>query len=165
AAARRADFVALKTNILFDAGGRFFERQLDITAHIGAAPRTSRTPTAAEQIAENAAPEDISECVENVLDAVEISRGSLNTRVTVAIVARTLFGIAEHLVGFRGKFEFLRGLGVVGMTIRVITDGHFAIGRRDLGVRCRPGYPEYFVVVPFGSHRRHGTPSFPSTPC
>ena len=153
----RAGATPLELDRLRDAAGRLFQVQRDLAADIVPAMGAATAAPAAEKIPEDAAAKHVPERFEDVLDVVELRGAAFQARVPVPIVARPLVGIGQHLVGLRGLLEFLRGVLVARIAVRVELDGLLAIRRRNLLRRRGAGDTQYFVIVRFVSHRCHGT--------
>ena len=79
------------------------------------------------------------------VDRIEalIGAESLQSLVTVAIVGGALLRIAQHAIGFGRFLEFLFGVVIVGIAIRMVFHGQLSVGalqgrdRRNRG--RRPG--------------------------
>jgi hypothetical protein len=93
----------------------------------------SSTP-AAEDIPEDSPAEDIAERVENILDVGNAAPASRtgHTRVPIPIVADALATITEHLVRLGRLLKEVDGFVISRMAVRMVPDGEFPIGARDL---------------------------------
>src|SRR5262249_12907401 len=82
--------------------------QLDLELEEQVLPRPRPAPALAEQVAEEAASEDVSEGRHDVLGAPEVvDAGPFHARVTVAVVALALRLVGEDLVRLGGLLESL----------------------------------------------------------
>ena len=80
---------------------------------------------------------------------------TLKSGVAVAVVPLALRLIGENFVGLGGFLEPAFGLGVAGVAVRVILQGHLPIRLLDV---IGPGIllqAEYLVIVALRGHR-HG---------
>ena len=98
----------------FGAVRRFFERDLEVVAEIGAALRAAAPSAAAEQIAEaEHVAEDVGEVAELVedrrIEARATAGRAAHARVAEAVVGGALLGVGEHAVRFGGFLELLFG--------------------------------------------------------
>ena len=70
--------------------------------------------------------------------------------MTIAVVRGLLLRVGEHLVGLLGLLEFLFGILVVRIAVRVVLHGQLAVGLLDFVVASVAIDAEDFVVIPFG---------------
>jgi hypothetical protein len=73
----------------------------------------------------------------------------VDARVPVLIVDRALVRLAENLVSLLGFLEFLFGLLVARIAVRVIFHGKATVGFLDVSLRRRARQIEHLVVVAF----------------
>ena len=110
------------------------------------APRAGparRPPAEAEEVAE-----DVGEVREDVrVEARTLPAGALHAGVAEPVVARALFGVAEHGVGLGRFLEAFLGLLVAGIAIGVVLQRQLAIGALDVLLVRAPFDAEDFVVV------------------
>lgn len=128
-----------------------FDRQ--IFAQIGAAlhSATTASTSATEQIAET---KEIAKYVAEILKnrGVKSHTGtsaSPQAGMTVAIVDRTLFRISEHRIRLTDFFELLLSVRIVGIAVRMILEGQFAVGALQFNFGARASHTEYFVIITF----------------
>jgi len=69
--------------------------------------------------------------------------------VTVPIIGSAFFTVHQHIIGFGGFFKLIFGIGIVGITIRVVLHRHPAIGLFDLLVVSTLTDTKYFVKISF----------------
>src|SRR4029078_6992001 len=93
---------------------------------------------------------------EDVFDVIELVRVLVGAGVTELIVTGTLLAVGEDLVSLGCFLELLDGVGVAGVAVGVKIDRQLAISPGNLTVGSVALPPKDFVVVAFGSHRRHG---------
>ena len=109
----------------------------------------------AEDIPETAAllAEDLAEDVARVVEAAtgraaRDAAAALECRGAVAVVGRTLLGVAQHLVGVRHLLEHLLGLLVAGVLVRVVLHRLFAVGLlQGVGIDALLDAEQFVVVV------------------
>src|SRR5690606_4953404 len=66
------------------------------------------------------------------------------------VVGGALTGVRQDFVGFAGLFEFVLGILVIRVTVRVVLHGELSVRPLNyLFVRI-PGDPEYFVIIALG---------------
>src|SRR6185369_13330080 len=133
--------------------GRFFERDLEVVAKIGATLRcrAARAATPAKHITET------KQVAENVFESAKSRRtpGSLargaarNTGMTEAVVTFALLAVGQHAVSLRSFLELLLGTGVVGILVRVILDCEPPVGALNLLIRSGAANGKYFVIIAF----------------
>src|SRR5690606_24701476 len=148
----------------FGALGRFFERDFEVVAQIGAvAVGTAASTAATEKLLENATSaattaagvEDFAEDVEGIVESTAASAGAARTGaaglleggVTVAVVGGPFLRVLEDFVGLGDFFEHLLGLLVTGVFVRVILDGLLAVGFFELVFGRAFLDAEQFVVI------------------
>ena len=144
---------------LGNARADFFEREAYLHAHV-AAPVLALAASAAEtsEAAESAA-EDIAEVAENVVqvhaacsETAETAGCSVHACRAELVVAGTLVGVAQHVVGLRRLLELLFCLLVAGIAVGVVFDGHLLVGTLNLVGRGRTLHAEYLIIVGFFCH-------------
>jgi hypothetical protein len=64
-----------------------------------------------------------------------------------AVICAALIGVGEHRVGFARFFEFLFGVGIVGIAVRMVLHRQLAVGALDLLVAGPTLHPQHLVVV------------------
>ena len=149
-----------------------FEREFDTDADIAAAFACRLTATASCGTAETAkvtaeaAPKDTAENIVEIhsMTAIEVvhveTAGSVSSAsktlrthvVAVLVVELTFFLVAEHIVGLGSLLEFLLGLLVARILIRVILNSLFAIGFLYFVGGGSFAHTEHFVVISFAVH-------------
>ncbi len=138
------------------AAGRFQKVDGDRTAKMIAA--MSARPAASSAVAEHPETvEEIPEGVENVRHIAELRSGTVagNTGVSETVVTGPLIGVAQNLERFGGLFEACDGRLISPIAVGMIGDRQLFIGFFNLvgtGVFLDA---QYFVIVPFSSHRNH----------
>jgi len=75
----------------------------------------------------------------------ELVAAAITTRAQL-VVGRAFLLVAQHLVGFVDRLEFLLGAGFL-VLVRVIFARELAIGRLDFGLARGGLHSEYFVVI------------------
>ena len=147
-----------EADFLFATVDGFLEGQLHVVAQIGAARRAGGTAltAAAKQILKNAAAaaaEHLPENVERIVKPAAAATGP-GTRaergVAKLVVGRFFLGIAQGLVGFTDFLEFLLGLLVVGILVRMIFDGELAVGFFDFISGGTLADAQHLVVIALG---------------
>jgi hypothetical protein len=127
----------------FGARKRFFERDLEVVAQIGAARRTGATAAAAEA-------EEVAEDVREVAERFGIeatTAGARDAGHAEPVVPRAFLGVAEHGIRLGGFLEFFFGGGVALIAVRMMLEREFAIGALDVLVACAAGDAQNLVVV------------------
>ncbi len=76
---------------------------------------------------------------------------SLGPRMTETIVAGSLLGIAQDLIGLVDLLELLLS-HTVPVTVGMVLESHPTIGFLYFFIRCPPTHAEDLVVVAFGDH-------------
>jgi hypothetical protein len=111
----------------------------------------SSASPASEEVAKHSptATEHFSESREDVFGRAK-SGAAFNASVTVAIVASSLFGIANNLIRFGSFFELCADFFVTGIAVRMILNGQLAIRFRDTAIRLVASDAEHFVIATFG---------------
>ncbi len=131
AAAIAALLVPLELDDLGYAAGRFEQVERDRGTNIGAPSRPTAAPIAAEEIAENAVAKDVAEGREDVVDVGEVRGRAADARMTKAIVAGPLIGVAEDLEGLGRFLEVGDRFFVAGVLVRMVLDRQLAISVGD----------------------------------
>lgn len=131
---------------LFRALGGFAERDGHVVAQIiallGTGPAGAGTAAEAEQIAEH-----VAELREDVLGAVERGAAHAGIGGAEAVIVGAAFGIAQHVVGFRGFLELLFRLGIVRIVVGMILERQFSVGVLYLVVRSISGDAQNFIII------------------
>ena len=70
--------------------------------------------------------------------------------MAVLIIAGAFLCVREDFEGFVCLLEFILGLFVVGVTIRVMLHRHATIGLLEIRLCGIAGHTQYFVVISFG---------------
>jgi hypothetical protein len=150
-----AAYTTTEGNIFIDSSCGLFERQRHVTADVGAAANTPSTPAApsaaSEQITEHATAEEISECLENILDIIELVY-AINPCVPITIIPVTFLGVAEHLVSFGGFLESLDRVLIITVAVGMVLDGEFTISAIDLCFGSGPLDLQHFVIAGLFGH-------------
>ncbi len=111
------------------AEDRLFEFDRQVVTDIAATLRTRSTPAAASAGSVEHLSEEIAEDVAQI-DAARkatCSARAAHARNAIAVVCRTLFGIAQHLVGLARLLKALLRLRIVRVTVWVILHRQLAI--------------------------------------
>jgi hypothetical protein len=124
------------------AAGRLDELDLDADLQIAARLR-SAAPAAAEQVAEDAA----EQVLEDVARVEVLRLETVEPGVAVAVVARPLVGVAQHLERLGRLLELLRRDLVADVAVGVMLEGQLAVRLLDVLVAHVPGDAEDFVIV------------------
>src|SRR5690606_2974178 len=118
--------------------------QITAALHAG----TAATTAAAKDIAE-----DITEDIGEVA-ATKAAGPSAHVRVdpgvAVLVVGGSLVGVGEHFVGLVGLLEFLFGILVIRIAVRVIFHCQPAIGLFQLGFTGAALHAQHFIIVTLG---------------
>ncbi len=117
----------------FDSGGRFLQAEFEGVLEVVAASRTCATPAAPrpEDVPEaKKIPENIGEVTKRV--GIE-SRETLTseTLVTEPVVSRPFVTVGQHRVRLGRLLEFLLGVRIIRIAIRMVLHGKPAVGRLD----------------------------------
>ena len=83
-----------------------------------------------------------------------MSSASAQTSMSVAVVHRAAFRVAEHFVSLSALLELALGVWVVGVLIRVPLDGESAVRAANFFTGCVARDAEDLVVVGRGAHAR-----------
>ena len=103
--------------------------------------RTATSPTSTTETAESHVAENIAKMREDVVDVHTGTAKSakticaINASCTKLIVACTLVGVAQYIVGFRCLLEFLFCFLVTRVAVGVVFDGHLFVGAFDFVCR------------------------------
>ena len=73
-----------------------------------------------------------------------------------AIVGGALLRVAEHAIRLGGLFEFLFGVRIVRIAVRMVLQRQLPVGGLHLSVVRIPANAENFVIVSFCHGFRHG---------
>ena len=161
ASALFASLVAPNRNAGFRAEHCLFEFQRDVLTQIGTtlgAAAPARTP--AEEISEA---EKVSEYLADILKdrGIESTRSrTAHGSMSKAVVCRPLVRVRQDGVGFAAFFEFLFGVRIIRIAIRMKLQRQFAIGALDLLIIGFAGNPKNFVVVAFYVAGQNSSKSF-----
>ena len=145
---------------LGNARADFFEREAHFHAHVAAPvlPLAASAAAKPSEAAESAA-EDIAEVAEDVVqvhaagaETSEAAGCSVYACCAELVVAGTLVGVAQHVVGLRRLLELLFCLLVAGIAVGVVFDGHLLVGTLNLVGRGRTLHAEYLIIVGFFCH-------------
>ena len=146
------------------AAGHFFQRQGQFGLHVTAATRLLLTETAERITAETAAApaeqglEKVREaCTVEVL-AVEVEVHIFKARSALELLAMLpvgaelivhtpLFRVFEHFVGFVDILEFVFGLLVARIQVRVVLAGQLLVGSGDLVRTGGTLHAQKFVII------------------
>ena len=143
---------------LGDARADFFEREAYLHAHV-AAPVLLLPASAAETAKPSETAEDVAEVAEDVVEVhaagaetSEAAGRAVHACRAELVVAGTLVGVAQHVVGLCRLLELLLGFLVAGIAVRVVFDGHLLVGTLNLVGRGRTLHAEYLIIVGFFCH-------------
>ena len=129
-------------DFLFYAKGSFLERDLHVVAKIGTAVPifAAATPAAAKKRFKYsaAAAKDFTKDIEGIMKPATGSGALGKGSVAKAIVGRALIGIHQDVVSLAEFLEFLLGVRVVRVFVRMKFDRELAIGALDLLLGGRP---------------------------
>ena len=132
------------------AAHRFFQIQLEgvaqVTAALGAATRTAASTT--EEVAEHVT-EDIGEVGAAETSATAAAHLRVDPGVAVLVVGRTFGRVRKHFVGLVGLLEFLFGVFVIRVAVRVIFHRQTPVGLLQLGFTSTALDPQDLVIVTF----------------
>ena len=117
-------------------------------------------PALAEQVAEEAAAEDVAERRHDVFGVAEVvDPRPFEAGVAVAVVALPLRLVGEDLVRLGRLLEPLLGLGVARVLVGVVLQGQLPIGFLDLFGRGVALDAKDFVIITLRRCHRHGVSS------
>src|SRR6185503_20358592 len=100
--------------------------------------------------------EDVAECIGEAAEAFRAARacaerrGLVDAGVAELVVGRALARVGQHLIGFLALLEFLLGLLVAGVAVRVVLHRHAAIGLLDLVLGGVAVDAQHRVIVALG---------------
>jgi hypothetical protein len=129
---------------------RFFERDLEVVAKIGAALWSAAPSASAEDVGES---KDVPQATEDVLETGEDIRieagggGAAEPSVTEAVVHVALVGVRQDGVSLGRLLELLLGRVVARVAIGMVGQRKLAVCALDLLLRRRPRDGQYLVVV------------------
>ena len=147
----------LHLKLLRHSRADFFEGEAGFQAQVATSvllrfgtSAAAKTAEAAEAAAHTAT--DVAEVREDVVDvgkstATSKTSGAIQSGFAKLVVALTLFGVAEHFVGFSSFFEFFLRFLIAGIFVGVIFHGHLAVGLFDVGIACALVDTQYFVII------------------
>src|SRR5262245_24679101 len=134
-----------------DAGGRFFERDLEVVAQVRAALRASAPASRSEDVAE---PEDVAQAREDVREVGEDGRietrpgsGPRDAGVTETVVEAPFLAIGQHGVRFGGFLELILRLSIARVSVGMVLEGQFSIRALDLLIRGLALDAQHLVVI------------------
>jgi hypothetical protein len=144
-----AAFVAAAGDLCLFAEDRLFELQRNVFAQVGPTLGSSASPaTRAKQIAN---PEEVAENFAEIDHRVGARRSSdsIDAGMAKTVVGGALIQIRKNGVGLAALFEFLFGVGVIRVAVRVKLQRQFAIGALDFLLASSASNPEDLVVIAF----------------
>ena len=124
----------------------FFQSNLHVVAQIGTAlpffrATAAGTPEKALENSSAAAPKDLAENVERIVESAPETGGALRKRsVPESIVGGTLIDVDQDVVGFAEFLKFFLGVWIVRILVRVEFDRELAIGPLDFVLRRTTGF-------------------------
>lgn len=132
------------------AAHRFFQIQLEGVAQIRAALGTTTRAAAstAKEVAEHIT-EDIGEVGAAETGPTTATHLRVDPSVAVLVVGRTLGRVRKYFVGLVGLLEFLFGVFVVRVAVRVIFHRQAPIGLLQLGFTSAALDPQDLVIITF----------------
>src|SRR5580698_79946 len=138
---------------------RLTQLQFDLIAQVRAAKHLRASAAAASAAAKDVAKHIAQDVVEGIGPALTGTAlvGRFEARVAVLIIDRALACIAEHLGGLLGFLEFVLGLVIAGIAIRMELHRQAAIGLFDICFGGRLRDIQNFVVIAL----RHSRPAEP----
>jgi len=148
-------------DFLFRAKGRFFQSDLHVVTQIRATLSIfALAGHAAEKCFEDAAgnpsssaAKNFAKNIERIVKSAAKSPALLERGVTKTIVSGAFIRIHQHIIGFAELFEFLFGVRIARIFVRMKFYGELAIGTLHVLRRGIARNAEHFVVIAFG--RRH----------
>lgn len=149
-----ACLVAANRHLRLGSKVRFLELESEILAKVGTALRaiaTAATTGSAENVAEA---KKLAEDVAEVLEYGRIESRALRCRaaqpsVAEAVINRTFFGVGEYGVCLADFFEFLFGIRIVRIAVRMILKSKLPISGLELDLSYGARYAQHLVVVAF----------------
>ena len=154
ALAWRADFQALERDLPLATFKHFLKRDFHHGFQVVSARRSALTASAT---AARLPAEDVVEHREDVFNmhGIEIVSGaSAQASMSVAVIDRAAFRVAEHFVCLSALLELALGVWIVGVLIRVPLDGESAVRAANFFTGCVARDAEDLVVVGRGAHAR-----------
>ena len=150
--------VPIKFNGLGNSASRFEQVDRYFTSNVVpfARPSPAAPPTAAKQIAENAAAKNIAKGLENVVDIRELMHAPFDPGMAIPIVPRSFIVIPQHFERFGRFLELDDGFIVVGIAVGMKLHGQLAISVGNFFVRGSALNAQNFVIIAFRWHRDHG---------
>jgi len=134
-------------NLLLCAKSGLLQGDLHIVTQIGTAlpffrATAAGTPEKALENSSAAAPKDLAENVERIVESAPETGGALRKRsVPESIVGGTLIDVDQDVVGFAEFLKFFLGVWIVRILVRVEFDRELAIGPLDFALRRASGTP------------------------
>ena len=131
---------------------RLVEIELELVLEIRAAKHlraAAAATSATEDVAEHLAEHFAKGVGARVTAAPAALARSIDARVPMLVVDGALLAVAENLVGLLGLLEFLLGILVTRIAIRVKFHGKTTVGLLDVGLRRGARQIEHLVVVAF----------------
>ncbi len=140
---------------MVDAARGFDQLDLQFVEQILTGTRSA--PTLVEQVAEQAAAEDVAKGGHDIFGVAEVvNPRAVQAGMAVAVVPLALGLVGEDFVGFGGFLELLLGLGVAGVFVRMELQGELPVRLLDLFLGGVALDPEDFIIVTFRGGHRHG---------
>ena len=123
--------------------------KIDLDLALQVRAPTAPAGAAAEESLEDRVPaEDIPERLEDVLEGMELApRVSLQALVAHLVVPLALLRIVQDVVRLGRLLETDLGLGIPGVPVRVVFQGHLVVGLADLFGSGAPLEAQDVVVV------------------
>ena len=155
ALALRADFKAFERDLPLATFKHFLKRDFHHGFQVVSTRRSALTASATA--AARLTAEDVVEHREDVfhMHGIEIVSGaSAQASMSVAVIDRAAFRVAEHFVCLSALLELALGVWIVGVLIRVPLDGKSAVGAANFFTGGVARDAEDLVVVGRGAHAR-----------
>ena len=124
------------------------QRDLQIIAQVGAAPRLRPAAAAAHELAEHAL-EDVGEAAEVLRPCAALP---LEGGVAEAVVGSALLRVLKDLIGFADRLELAFGILAPAVLVRVILHRKLAVRRLDRRIVRAALAFEQLVIIDGGGH-------------
>ena len=125
------------------------------TTAAAAAKAAKASETAKASATAHVATEDVAKHGEDVVHVKPLASetaSATHAGMSELVVACTLVGVAENVVGLGGLLELLLGFLVARIAVGVVFDGHFLVGLLYLVFRGAFLYAKHLVVVSLFCH-------------
>ena len=148
---------AVVADLLGDAPGALLkgdgDARLDVAAALGSVGAASAAEAAAEEAREDVAEVHVN--AEGTAAACACAVVGVYARVAVLVIARALFAVGKHLIGFVDLLELLLAVLVAGVKVGVIFFGALSVSLFYLVIARSLVKTEHLVIISFICHWIH----------